>query len=98
VSLVTPDVCLAQSLARLKCVVPQLPMHRLSARSWIAARRKSWEESVIVNSRVENSNIWTVYSLDRALATIMGRPIGLRDEACELRVSLLSNLLHFGKN
>lgn len=41
---------------------------------------------------------WTVYSLDRALATIMGRPIGLRDEACELRVSLLSNLLHFGKN
>lgn len=56
-SLVTPDVCLAQSLARLKCVVPQLPMHRLSARSWIAARRESWEESVIVNSRVENSNI-----------------------------------------
>ena len=29
---------------------------------------------------------WVVYSLDRTLATIMGRPIGLRDEACELRV------------
>ncbi|RDW64982.1 hypothetical protein BP6252_10633 [Coleophoma cylindrospora] len=29
---------------------------------------------------------WVVYSLDRTLATIMGRPIGLRDEACELRL------------
>jgi hypothetical protein len=31
---------------------------------------------------------WSVYSLDRTLATIMGRPIGLRDEGCELRVSM----------
>lgn len=29
-----------------------------------------------------------VYSLDRRLATMMGRPIGLRDEACDLRVSI----------
>jgi hypothetical protein len=36
---------------------------------------------------------WVVYSLDRTLATIMGRPIGLRDEACELRVSLSPGLL-----
>jgi hypothetical protein len=36
---------------------------------------------------------WVVYSLDRMLATIMGRPIGLRDEACELRVSLVRNTL-----
>jgi hypothetical protein len=57
VSLVTPDVCLVQSFARHKCVVPQLPMHRLSARSWVATRRESWEEPVIVNSRDENSNI-----------------------------------------
>jgi hypothetical protein len=28
----------------------------------------------------------SVYSLDRKLATMMGRPIGLRDEACDLRV------------
>ncbi len=35
---------------------------------------------------------WVVYSLDRSLATIMGRPIGLRDEACELRVSPCSDL------
>lgn len=30
---------------------------------------------------------WVVYSFDRTLGTMMGRPIGLRDEACELRVS-----------
>ncbi|KAI0157213.1 fungal-specific transcription factor domain-containing protein [Xylariaceae sp. FL1272] len=29
---------------------------------------------------------WCVYTLDRVVATIMGRPIGLRDEACELRL------------
>merc|ERR1712093_35179 len=29
---------------------------------------------------------WVVYALDRSLGTIMGRPIGLRDEACELRL------------
>ncbi|KAF2015768.1 hypothetical protein BU24DRAFT_461999 [Aaosphaeria arxii CBS 175.79] len=28
---------------------------------------------------------WTVLALDRTIATMMGRPIGLRDEACELR-------------
>ena len=31
---------------------------------------------------------WVVYSLDRSLGTMMGRPIGLRDEACDLRVSI----------
>jgi hypothetical protein len=31
---------------------------------------------------------WVVYSLDRKLSTMMGRPIGLRDEACDLRVSI----------
>lgn len=30
---------------------------------------------------------WVVYSFDRTLGTMMGRPIGVRDEACELRVS-----------
>lgn len=30
---------------------------------------------------------WVVYSFDRTLGTMMGRPIGIRDEACELRVS-----------
>ena len=31
---------------------------------------------------------WVVLTLDRRVATMMGRPIGLRDEACDLRVSL----------
>jgi hypothetical protein len=30
---------------------------------------------------------WSVYTLDRTIATMMGRPLGIRDEACELRVS-----------
>lgn len=30
---------------------------------------------------------WVVMMLDRKIATTMGRPIGLRDEACDLRVS-----------
>ncbi|KAI1260474.1 fungal-specific transcription factor domain-containing protein [Xylariaceae sp. FL1019] len=29
---------------------------------------------------------WCILTLDRVVATIMGRPIGLRDEACELRL------------
>lgn len=29
---------------------------------------------------------WVAYSFDRIICTMMGRPIGLRDEACELRV------------
>ncbi|KAF2969930.1 hypothetical protein GQX73_g3630 [Xylaria multiplex] len=29
---------------------------------------------------------WVVYTLDRTIATMMGRPIGLRDEACDLRI------------
>jgi hypothetical protein len=32
---------------------------------------------------------WVVFMMDRIIATTMGRPIGLRDEACDLRVSLL---------
>ncbi|KAJ5642100.1 hypothetical protein N7490_006100, partial [Penicillium lividum] len=28
---------------------------------------------------------WVVYSFDRTLGTMMGRPIGVRDEACDLR-------------
>lgn len=31
---------------------------------------------------------WTVFTIDRTVASMMGRPIGLRDEACELRVRL----------
>lgn len=31
---------------------------------------------------------WVVFTLDRTIATMMGRPIGLRDEACDLRVRM----------
>lgn len=34
---------------------------------------------------------WVVLTLDRTIATMMGRPIGLRDEACELRVCAKKN-------
>ncbi|EAU33168.1 conserved hypothetical protein [Aspergillus terreus NIH2624] len=31
---------------------------------------------------------WVVYTLDRTVCTMMGRPIGIRDEACERRLPL----------
>ncbi|KAF4968430.1 hypothetical protein FSARC_4227 [Fusarium sarcochroum] len=31
---------------------------------------------------------WVIYSFDRIIATMMGRPIGIRDEACELRMPI----------
>ncbi|KAF5021292.1 hypothetical protein F66182_6690 [Fusarium sp. NRRL 66182] len=31
---------------------------------------------------------WVIYSFDRVIATMMGRPIGMRDEACELRMPI----------
>ena len=30
-----------------------------------------------------------VFSIDRIIATTLGRPLGLRDEACDVRVSFL---------
>ena len=43
----------------------------------------------LLDQEMRTRTFWVVYSLDRTLATIMGRPIGLTDEACELRVSAL---------
>ncbi|KAH7069635.1 fungal-specific transcription factor domain-containing protein [Paraphoma chrysanthemicola] len=40
----------------------------------------------IVSQEIRTRLFWTVFSLDRTIATMMGRPIGLRDEACELRL------------
>lgn len=34
---------------------------------------------------------WVIFMLDRIVATMMGRPIGLREEACELRVRIASS-------
>ncbi|KAF4169480.1 hypothetical protein CNMCM6936_008172 [Aspergillus lentulus] len=36
---------------------------------------------------------WVVYTFDRTVCTMMGRPIGIRDEACDIRVSK-TNFLH----
>lgn len=38
---------------------------------------------------------WVVFMLDRTIATMMGRPIGLRDEGCELRVCYLRSTTVF---
>ena len=35
---------------------------------------------------------WTVLMIDRRVATMMGRPVGLRDEACDLRVRVSSTI------
>jgi len=42
----------------------------------------------ILNQELRTRAFWVTYSVDRSLATIMGRPLGLRDEGCDLRVSL----------
>ena len=47
-------------------------------------------EISVLEQEMRTRMFWVVFSLDRTVATMMGRPIGLRDEACELRVSLLS--------
>lgn len=40
----------------------------------------------LLDQEIRTRIFWTVFTLDRTIATMMGRPIGLRDEACELRV------------
>lgn len=36
---------------------------------------------------------WVVFSIDRIIATTLGRPVGLRDESCDLRVSISTQSL-----
>lgn len=44
-------------------------------------------DSISVFEREMRTRIfWVIYTIDRTLATILGRPIGLRDEGCDLRV------------
>ncbi|KAJ4305643.1 hypothetical protein N0V90_001174 [Kalmusia sp. IMI 367209] len=40
----------------------------------------------LLDQEMRTRVFWTVFTLDRTIATMMGRPIGLRDEACELRL------------
>jgi hypothetical protein len=46
----------------------------------------------VLDQELRTRIFWVIYSLDRSVATMMGRPIGLRDEACELRVSYVLRL------
>jgi hypothetical protein len=41
----------------------------------------------LLDQEMRTRLFWVVHTLDRTLGTILGRPIGLRDEACDLRVS-----------
>lgn len=41
----------------------------------------------LLDQEMRTRVFWVVIMLDRIIATMMGRPIGLRDEACDLRVS-----------
>lgn len=41
----------------------------------------------ILDQEMRTRIFWVVMMLDRMICTMMGRPIGIRDEACELRVS-----------
>lgn len=44
-------------------------------------------EVSLLEQEMRTRVFWVIYTLDRTLAILMGRPIGIRDEACELRVS-----------
>lgn len=48
---------------------------------------RSGKTMSVLDQELRTRVFWVIYSLDRSVATMMGRPIGLRDEACELRVS-----------
>lgn len=41
----------------------------------------------LLDQEMRTRIFWVIHTLDRTLGTILGRPIGLRDEACDLRVS-----------
>lgn len=40
----------------------------------------------IFDQEMRTRVFWVVYTFDRTVCTMMGRPIGIRDEACEIRV------------
>jgi hypothetical protein len=47
----------------------------------------------VLEQELRTRMFWVIYTIDRQVATIMGRPIGLRDEACELRASAAATSL-----
>ncbi|TVY32658.1 Positive regulator of purine utilization [Lachnellula occidentalis] len=47
---------------------------------------KSGRGISVLEQELRTRTFWVIYTTDRQVATMMGRPIGLRDEACELRL------------
>ncbi|KAH6622005.1 fungal-specific transcription factor domain-containing protein [Boeremia exigua] len=45
----------------------------------------------LIEQELRTRIFWSVFTIDRTIATMMGRPIGLRDEACELRLPQFLN-------
>ncbi|KAH8697394.1 fungal-specific transcription factor domain-containing protein [Talaromyces proteolyticus] len=45
-------------------------------------------EVSLLEQEMRTRVFWVIYTLDRTLAILMGRPIGIRDEACELRLPM----------
>ncbi|KAJ4992982.1 C6 transcription factor (fungal specific transcription factor) [Stagonosporopsis vannaccii] len=43
----------------------------------------------LIEQEMRTRTFWSVFTIDRTIATMMGRPIGLRDEACDLRLPQL---------
>jgi hypothetical protein len=56
---------------------------------------KSTKTMSILEQQIRRRTFWVIYTLDRTVATMMGRPIGLRDEACELGVCVQ---FHFSRS
>lgn len=48
----------------------------------------------LLDQEMRTRVFWTIFTLDRTIGTMMGRPIGLRDEACDLRVRGKLSFLH----
>lgn len=47
----------------------------------------------LVEQKMRTRIFWVAYTFDRVICTMMDRKIGLRDEACELRVRLINSHL-----
>lgn len=45
----------------------------------------------LIEQEMRTRVFWVVYTFDRTIGTMMGRPVGIRDEACDLRVSIRRN-------
>ncbi|KNG47228.1 c6 transcription factor [Stemphylium lycopersici] len=57
-------------------------VNRLSLQRNVTARTSI----SLLEQEMRTRLFWVVYTFDRTISNIMGRPIGLRDEACELRL------------